>query len=230
MQRFPRPSLAVSLLIVAALLLAACDDGRSTEAASGGASPSNVITAVSSTPSPSARVKPPAPPKPPPPTQGPKSKACIDGWTTPLEGDKLRDLPLRVLRNETRWRGDFVVTDMRYFTGPESPPSPDKGYLRVIQRWYVKGYMKTDPALQGRFLVERLRFGSGVTAVAPYDSTGWRSPDWIGFQLDTADSVRRTYPKLPGKWAGIPYDFVKGGAGIGFPGLPAEVTGCLDGT
>jgi hypothetical protein len=40
---------------------------------------------------------------------------------------------------------------------------------------------------------------------------------------------------LPGLWAGVPYDFVRGGGGPdtpgpGIPGLPEEVVGCLDGT
>jgi hypothetical protein len=135
-----------------------------------------------------------------------------------------------VIRAETGWRGTFVVVEMRYFTGPESPPEPDKGYLHVVERWYVKGYVRGDPALQGRFLVERRVFGPGVSAVASYDSAGWRSPDWIGFQLDTALPAARAYPGLPGRWRGIPYDFVRGGEGIGFPGLPDAVVGCLRGT
>jgi hypothetical protein len=121
------------------------------------------------------------------------------------------------------------VTDLRYFTGPESPPS-DKGYLLMIERWYVRLYATRDPAFQGRFLVEARRFGQGVAAVAAYDTRGFRSPDWIGFQYDSADRQTRTYPGLPGAWEGVPYDFVKGGEGLTFPGLPAEVAGCLDGT
>jgi len=148
----------------------------------------------------------------------------------PREGDELFDFALRVLRSETGWRGTFVVQDTRYFSGPESPPEPDKGYLRIVERWYLRGYLRSDPALQGRFLIERRRFGSGLAAVAPYDTRGWSSPDWIGFQYDTVDTEERTYPGLPGAWAGIPYDFVKGGGGVDIPGLPAEVVGCLDGT
>jgi hypothetical protein len=121
------------------------------------------------------------------------------------------------------------VTDMRAFTGPESPPS-DMGYLVDIQRWYVRLWARHDPAFQGRFLVEARRFGSGVSAVAPYDTHGWRSPDWIGFQFDSADTATKSYPRLPGEWEGRPYDFVKGGGGLDIPGLPPAVTGCLAGT
>jgi hypothetical protein len=137
--------------------------------------------------------------------------------------------PIGVIRRATGVRGPLVVTDLRYFTGPESPPS-DKGYILVVERWYVRAYARRDPAFQGRFLVEARRFGQGVSAVAPYDTDGFRSPDWIGFQYDAAHTVRHAYPALPGTWEGTPYDFVEGGGGLTIPGLPSEVAGCLDGT
>jgi hypothetical protein len=118
---------------------------------------------------------------------------------------------------------------MRRFTGPESPPS-DQGYALVVERWYIKLYAETDIAFQGRFLVEARTFGRGLAAVAPYDSSGFRSPEWVGFQFDSADTSRKRYPGLPGRWSGIAYDFVRGGAGLKIPGLPDEVSGCLDGT
>ena len=137
--------------------------------------------------------------------------------------------PLAIIRRATGVRGPLVVTDMRSFAGPESPPS-DQGYLLLIQRWYVRLWARSDPAFQGRFLVEGRRFGTGVSAVAPYDTHGWRSPDWIGFQFDSADTTAKSYPGLPGEWEGTPYDFVKGGEGLDLPGLPKEVVGCLGGT
>ena len=79
------------------------------------------------------------------------------------------------------------------------------------------------------FIVEARRFGRGVAAVAPYDTNGFRSPDWTGFQWDSADTEARAYPGLPGRWTGVPYDFVRGGAGLDIPCLPDEVRGCLDG-
>jgi hypothetical protein len=118
---------------------------------------------------------------------------------------------------------------MRFFEGPESPPS-DKGYLLNVERWYVKAFAKDDPAFQGRFLVEERTYGIGLAAVAPYDTNGFRSPDWTGFQFDSGDTEPKAYPALPGTWAGIPYDFVKGGAGLKMPGLPDEVVGCLSAT
>jgi hypothetical protein len=137
------------------------------------------------------------------------------------------------------FEGTLRVVDMRFFEGPEAPPS-DKAYILEIRRWYVKGFVRANPDLRGRWLVESRRFGSGVAAVAPYDTEGWRSPDWTGFEYETAGphAEPREYPGLPGSWAGKPYDFVKGaegadpttGEGLENPGLPREVVGCLTGT
>lgn len=172
---------------------------------------------------------PPATPEEPPPTRGPAALDCVNGWVTPPEGSPRRLQPLGVIRRATGVEGPLVVVDMRYFEGPESPPS-DKGYLLVVQRWYVKLYAEGDPAFQGRFLVEARRFGRGVAAVAPYDTDGYVSPDWIGFQYDSADPEPKAYPGLPGAWSGVPYDFVSGGGGLEIAGLPEQVVGCLDGS
>jgi hypothetical protein len=152
----------------------------------------------------------------------------VDGWVTPAADSARYSSPIGVIRRTTGVRGPLEIVDMRYFEGPESPPS-DKGYLLVIQRWYVKLFARRDYAFAGRFLVEARRFGQGVAAVAPYDTKGFVSPDWTGFQL-LADPTPKAYPGLPGDWAGLPYDFVKGGEGLTIPGLPDQVTGCLDGT
>jgi hypothetical protein len=172
---------------------------------------------------------PPELPDTPPPTSGSASDTCQSGWKTPAKSSQEWDRPLGIIRRTTGERGDLVVVDMRMFVGPESPPS-EQGYLLDVQRWYVKLYAKDDLAFQGRFLVEKRVFGSGLSAVAAYDTTGFRSPEWVGFQWSDADPVRRIYPSLPGRWEGTAYDFVQGGAGLDLPGLPSEVTGCLDGT
>ena len=138
-------------------------------------------------------------------------------------------MPLRILRRTVRLPGGPVIVEMRYFTGPESPPS-EKGYIKTIERWYVKLFTEADLRFQGRFLVESREFGDGVAAVAPYDTEGYRSPDWSGFQWNEADPAPRAYAGLPGEWSGIRYDFVKGGGGLDIPGLPAEVKGCLEAT
>lgn len=165
-----------------------------------------------------------------PRTRGPASPRCVGGWSTPEPASPLFTDPIGVVRRTSRFVGDYEVVDMRYFVGPESPPSEDKGYLQDIERWYVKLYAPDDPGYQGRFLVEGRRFGRGLVAVAPYDTSGFRSPDWVGFQWDAADTSAKRYDGLPGKWRGVPYDFVAGGAGLTIPGLPAELVGCMDGT
>jgi len=170
---------------------------------------------------------PPVLPTTPPPRRGEASETCVRGWTSPPAGSASFRKPLRIIRRTVRLPGDPRVVEMRYFTGPESPAS-EKGYLATVERWYVKLYTKADLRFQGRFLVESREFGDGVAAVAPYDTQGFRSPDWSGFQWNEADPEPRAYPGLPGAWRGIRYDFVKGGAALHIPGLPADVAGCLD--
>lgn len=215
-------TIAVSLLV-----LIACEDGSASQFPN---SPSP--TRSTSFPTPTAGLAsptPPALPETPPPTRGIVSKTCIEGWITPAADSRRASTPIRIIERTVPIPGDAVVVDMRYFEGPESPPS-EKGYILTIRRWYVKLYSETDLAFQGRFLVESREFGDGVAAVAPYDTTGFRSPDWSGFQWDVSDPDPRRYPGIPGRWSGIRYDFAAGGAGLEIPGLPDQVAGCLDRT
>jgi hypothetical protein len=147
----------------------------------------------------------------------------------PPKGSPLWTTPLQVIRRASGVRDPLVVVEMRTFVGGESPPT-EKNYLMVIRRWYVQAYDPRDLTFQGRFLVEERRFGKGLAAVAPYDTHGFTSPDWVGFQYDAANRQRYAYAGLPGTWSGDAYDFVTGGRGLTFPGLPAELIGCLDGT
>jgi hypothetical protein len=212
-----------------ALVLAACTGGG--DEATPSTPPPSRSPVITPTTAPSVRPSPtePALPDTPPATAGPIAADCVNGWTTPPEGSARYAKPLAVIRREAGVEGPLEVVDMRYFVGPESPPS-DKGYLLEVERWYVRTFARDDPSFQGRFLVERRRFGTGLVAVAPYDTTGYRSPDWVGFQFDSADQEPRYYEGLPGLWSGTPYDFVNGGEGLEIPGLPSEVTGCLDAT
>jgi hypothetical protein len=225
----------VVVLTLVAVASAACDDGRGGGEAEGpfASAPSGGSPTSSESFMPSASVVPsptqPAVPESAPATRGAPSTTCVEGWRTPPSDTPLFTDPLGIVRRTAPVEGDFVVVDMRYFTGPESPPS-DKGYILEIDRWYIKLYVESDWSYQGRFIVEQRMFGRGVAAVAPYDTKGFRSPDWTGFQWDSADTTARAYPGLPGLWPGVPYDFVKGGAGLEIAGLPDEVRGCLQGT
>lgn len=211
-------------MIVASLLvvLAACDGGPDPFARSPEPSSASPFPSTPSLASPT----PPALPDRPPPTSGDASETCVDGWSAPPADSALFRTALRVIRRTVELPGKPTVVEMRYFTGPESPPSV-KGYLAVVERWYVKLYTERDLRFQGRFLVESREFGDGVAAVAPYDTEGFRAPDWSGFQW-APGSEPRAYAGLPGEWIGTRYDFVRGGAGLDIPGLPAEVRGCLD--
>jgi hypothetical protein len=213
----------VPLVACVLMALTACDPG------------SDAPPSPSESPflAPSAGVEPsptpPAVPASPPPSRGRPSDKCVNGWVSPEPDVALARQPIGIVRRVAPFEGPVRVVDMRYFVGPESPPS-DKGYLREVRRWYVKMFATREPAYQGRFIVESRRFGTGVAAVAPYDTRGFRSPDWVGFQWNAADTEPKGYAGLPGTWRGIPYDFVRGGEGLEIPGLPAEVGGCLEGT
>ncbi len=222
-----------ALLMFASLLLVGCSKSHPATApspdpsvTSPSASASAASTSATSTPSPSP-VPPPQMPTSPPPAQGAATATCLGGWYTPAQGSALWNFPLGVIRRTSGEPGQFAVANMRYFAGPESPPSAQT-YLAVVKRWYVKAYLRRDPAFQGRFLVEQRQFGSGVSAVAPWSTTGFRSPDWVGFQW--SNTPLKSYPGLPGEWRGSPYDFVKGGGGLNLPGLPSKVAGCMNGT
>ena len=192
----------VPLLLVAAVVLPACRSGGASAQAATGPSPATPSPDATPTPTvtPTGQVKPPHVPAKQPPTSGPRTSSCVNGWITPAASTPLYEEPLRLIDHTEHVKGPLVVADMRYFVGGESPPpTPPKGYLTNIKRWYVKAYAKHDPAFQGRFLVESRLFGSGVSAVAPWSSKGFKSPDWKGFQYDSANPKPRPVPGLPAR-------------------------------
>jgi hypothetical protein len=223
-------NISMTVMSVAlAISLVACTGGDEGDGATDGPTTAPPPVSPVETPSETASPTPPALPEDPPPTRGSAATDCVNGWVTP-PADSPRFLqPLGIIRRTTGITGPLEVVDMRFFEGPESPPS-DKGYLLVVQRWYVKLYARDDLSFQGRFLVEARRFGRGLAAVAAYDTSGFRSPDWIGFQFESEDTEPKAYPGLPGMWAGTPYDFVEGGGELTIPGLPDAVVGCLAAT
>lgn len=162
---------------------------------------------------------------------GEPTDGCVEGWSVPDPDSRLGTTPLRVIRRTMRFQDELAPEEIRYFEGPESPPS-GQGYLETVERWYVKGSLEGDPSFQGRWIVERRLFGAGVAAVAPYDTEGYASPDWTAFEYTSHDLERREYDGLPGDWVGEPYDFVTGSEelDIRVRGLPDEVIGCLAGT
>jgi hypothetical protein len=221
-------SSVLPIAMLATLAVASCSaSGGEGAFASSTAAQSSSATSASPTPSPTQ----PALPGTPQPRRGAPSATCANGWRTPPEDSPDATDPLGIIRRTTGAEAPFEVVDMRMFIGPESPPSVGesaKGYLQDIVRWYIKLYTPDDLSFQGRFLVESRRFGRGLSAVAPYDTRGFRSPDWRGFQYDSSDTEPRAVPGLPGEWSGVEYDFVNGGEGLDLPGLPASLVGCLE--
>jgi hypothetical protein len=147
--------------------------------------------------------------------RGSPSDTCVQGWVRPRAGSKLRKAALDMLREQ---RGErFVVIEMRYFVGPED--AEVIGPQREVERWYVKARSLADRSRHQRWLLRRAAVGSGIDAVAPFDSTGygpgiWRRPDAV--DESTADPFQH------------PCDVARAGARC--MGLPRAVLGCLQGT
>ena len=157
------------------------------------------------------------------------TSSCVNGWSTPSENSSDVAAAVRVIRTTLGLKPALKVVATRFFSGPESPPSEDKAYLKVVDRWYVKAEEKSDTSVGGRFLVERRQFGIGLVAAAPFGTSGFSSHDWVGFQGEPG-STPQTLDDIPGKVAALTYDFVDGGEGLDIPGLPSQVAGCMDGT
>ncbi|MEO6349269.1 MAG: hypothetical protein ABIP53_01325 [Candidatus Limnocylindrales bacterium] len=154
------------------------------------------------------------------------SPGCVDGWIGPVPGDPEYEEGIAILSGFMGIEGQWNVLDIRYFSGPEVPwifgnPNP-------VERWYLRAGLVDDPTFRGRWILEkRSEDILGVSAVAPWESAGYESPDWTGF---VGEGEPQNYLGLPGQWSGIPYDFVTGENDSGNPGLPDEVLDCLSGT
>jgi hypothetical protein len=149
---------------------------------------------------------------------------CVEGWNAPAADTELYEEALDLIRGQMGIEGEFVVDEMRYFLGPDVPWIVEP-HFDVVRRWYVKASLVEDPDFRGRWLLEyRDEDRRGISAVAPYNTVGYQSPDWRGF---AGEGLPRAIPGLPGTWPGIEYDFVTGEGDTGNRGLPAEVEGCM---
>jgi len=242
----PAPAVLLGLLLAGCGLVATASP-TATPSAQPTPSPSPSPTASPSpTPTPSPAPTPTPSPSPtavptpspsPSPTLADASPTCINGWIHPPSGDTTSDPQLYeegvlILANYMGLADPFNVDplnvdDMRYFIGPDPDNILDPRFEHV-ERWYIKATLSSDPTYRGRWLVEkRIDTILGVSAIAPYRTKGWHSPDWSGFE---GDGTPRAITGLPGLWSGIQYDFVTGAGDSGFPGLPASQSGCLAGT
>ena len=122
--------------------------------------------------------------------------------------------------------GKFVVVDMRYFNGPESPAS-EQGYLLDVSRWYIKLYDPDDMRYQGRFIVEERQFGRGLVrgGALRHPRVRLAGLEWLPVHRASTASGAPTRA-CPARGPGLRYDFVEGGEGLTFPGLPSQVEGC----
>lgn len=200
--------------------------------------PPSASDAVTSTPEPTPPTITPSPT--PSPTQSPTatptsaavaggtpSHGCVDGWTAPAFGSAEYTEGLEILSGYMGTTGPWAVAEMRYFTGPDQPGIIEPRYDSV-ERWYIKASLAEDAGYRGRWLIEKRTDAIlGVSAVAPWDTTGYESPDWTGF---IGDGPPTTYLGLPGQWSGIPFDFVTGEGDGGNAGEPPEIVDCFDGT
>lgn len=146
---------------------------------------------------------------------GAASSSCVNGWSSPPVGSPLRKAALDMMRASPDER--FVVTEIRYFVGPED--AEVIGPRREVERWYVKAFVVTDPKRRQRWLVRRAAIGSGVDAVAPYDSRGYGPGTWR--RVDATDESVADPFERPCNAAA---------PGEKCMGLPREVLGCLEGT
>jgi len=146
---------------------------------------------------------------------GSVSPTCVNGWVSPERGSSVRGAVLDMMRVRPGER--FVIHEMRYFVGPED--AEVVGVRGDVERWYVKASTEQEPRRRHRWLVRRAAVGSGVDALAPYDSTGYGAGIWR--RPDAADESLAD-----------PFEHPCQGTAPGDKcmGLPREVLGCLAGT
>jgi hypothetical protein len=238
----PVPARSFYLILVASVASAACL-ARGDPAATDSLTPIPRVTIVAPQGSPVLTPARPTPRSSPPastpissasPTAGATpvaaagtpSPQCVNGWMRPAVGAPEYEEALAILGESIGVTDLWAVAEMRYFIGPDAPLII--GGLPVVERWYVRAALASEPGFRGRWLIEKWTEEiKRTSAVAGWDTAGYHSPDWLGF---TGDGPPTTYLGLPGRWSGTPYDFVTGAGDSGNPGLPEEVTGCLAGT
>jgi hypothetical protein len=176
----------------------------------------DVLAATAPDAMPAAAAAPPAAPAAGPAASlGTPTPGCVNGWTIPERGSSVRAVVLDMMRVRPGER--FVVEEMRYFVGPED--AEVIGTRGDVERWYVKAYTEVEPRRRYRWLVRRAAVGSGVDALAPYDSTGYGAATWR--RPDAADDSLADPFERPCQGTG---------PGEKCMGLPREVLGCLAGT
>src|SRR6188768_1794643 len=81
-------------------------------------------------------------------------EGCINGWTSPHPASDEYVEGLAILSGYMGVTSPWVVDEMRYFVGPDSPGVIEPRFENV-ERWYVRGSLESDPSFRGRFLLEK---------------------------------------------------------------------------
>jgi len=149
------------------------------------------------------------------PSFGERSPACVQGWSSPPRGSSLRKAALDMMRSTPNEL--FLVDEIRYFVGPEDADVVERG--REVERWYIKARTDGQPERRQRWLVRRAGAGSGIDAVAPYDSHGYGAGVW-----ERSDAVDPSFADPFQR----PCEIARNDGRC--MGLPREVLGCLSGT
>lgn len=198
---------ALRAALAALLLATACREPVIERADPDDYTPPPTTAPASPTPSPKPKLR-----------AGKPTPSCVNGWKEPAPGSALRTKPLDLLRQSQGLDEEFHVIDLRYFTGPDDANLSPESKQKSVERWYGQVVYTGKPDFLIRFLVVRRKVGEGIVAIADYGTSGFSSPDWYGFD---GEGGKSTYPGLPGKWPGQPYDYVEAGE------LPPQVRGCL---
>lgn len=217
---------SLTALLVAALVISGCERGA--RAGSGGASRDVVVSTARLSPGMGSTNAAAAPSETladvlltsgssaePDRESGAPTPTCVQGWSAPPRGSSLRKAALDMMRSTPNEL--FLVDEIRYFVGPEDADVVERA--RDVERWYVKARTDGQPERQQRWLVRRAAAGSGIDAVAPYDSHGYGPGVWVrsdAVDPSFADPFQR------------PCDIARADARC--MGLPREVLGCLSGT
>jgi hypothetical protein len=149
----------------------------------------SILPTLSPTPTQARTVAPeptPLPTQPPtaPPTSLPGAtpfESCVNGWVAPEPSSAEYAEGLGILSGYMGVTDPWLVDEMRYFVGPDSPGVIEPRFP-AVERWYIKARISDDQTFRGRWLIEkRTDQILGVSAVAPWATSGYESPDWTGF-------------------------------------------------
>ncbi len=141
--------------------------------------------------SPSTSPTPPALPVLAPPTSGPPTGTCDDGWATPPAGTPPFTDPLGTGPSHHGGARDHSWSWTCATSRARNRPRRTRDTCSRSSGGTSSSSPRTTSRSRDGSSSRSRRFGRGVVAVAPYDTEGFESPDWIGFQYDSAHTAGR---------------------------------------